>query len=236
MKLLMTITIFVGTVAVIGLIAGITRLTPNVAKEDDATVQQAGYQLESTRKVSVSMNRLDIPQPNGLAKEVPVTIEVSAYRLKLRSPYDAMPRYPVHCATVRSMDDSFAFSHSVCSSTPFAEMQLLKGDYDKPYLAWVEFSLLYLVDISSANDRGGLLKEWLAAKGEIHPAYVRVHLGALVPAIDSWGQHGEHLIVKVHSIARDTAGNLTVQVSGTKQDKLYTLSQDKTAQFGWRVK
>jgi hypothetical protein len=211
---------------------------PSAAAGDKSPKKDYQLSVLHTRKERLDLDHMSLPTNDGKTKDVPVSLETTEYQVSV----DGKREGSTYGITLSSLDPSVPYSWTFWPSEAFGELQLVKGNKNKYYLAWGAPGRLCFADVSVPNDKLQRFHECITTHDWMS-GVVQMFLRGLIPSseLDTWGVNAHFDSVRVKSIERDDEGNWKVKVSGPKNEKFYTQVSDPklptpvVGMLGWRL-
>ncbi len=120
------------------------------------------------------------------------------------------------------LDSEAPYTWAVWSTAvPLAGFRLFTAGAGDNHLAWVWGCSVQIAEVSKPRDRCVALAQHLLRTEETDITLVPVR--DLVPASGGWGVNAFYRDINILDVARDEAGNWTVEISGPDSPEVYTL-------------
>lgn len=201
----------------------------NAAAEPEQTVTVVEMAVEhAPKQIPLNYGHVGLRQDDGTIKEVPVRLDRTVYRAKLRlTEGDIAKEWRGWLAVydLRSTDPGLGFSWCVCRmNTTLANFGLLRTQSGDNYLSWVEGPYAMLARITGPRTFDTALHAavFLRAQGK-EPGIMRVLVPRFFPDEEFWGNNALHAEITVLGVVEEPNGGLAVTVRGVDPAKQFTV-------------
>jgi hypothetical protein len=184
----------------------------------------------SRRQIPLNQPALILPGQKGSGpRQVPVTLEYTYYEGYMASVQEGKAGEPrrcrLFCYELRPTAVDVAYEWAGWSSQPLGNPRLFANGPGHDYLAWAYSAAVFVADVSQPRCRCVAFAQ--DARGGM-PAYdVVVPVDSVVPEARSWSGHSAfYADIRVQSVKKGSDGSWTVQVTGPKSRKVYTLTNE----------